>query len=93
MDTTQNTNANDKSNRTSIGSTVRDILRESRNRRVVIRKTSGKKVIDCSLLLAMILSIGAPVLPAIVILGVLVESISVSFEKRGVQMSTNETVR
>ena len=88
MDTTQNTNANDKSNRNLIGSTVRDILRESSNRRVMIRKTSGKKVIDCSLLLAMILSIGAPVLPAIVILGVFVESISVSIEKRGVQIST-----
>ena len=93
MDTTQNTNANDKSNWTSIGSAVREILRESRNRRVVIRKASGKKVIDCSVLLALILSIGAPVLPAFVILGVLVESISVSFEKGGVQISTKETIQ
>jgi accessory gene regulator protein AgrB len=48
---------------------------------VVIRNRSGKKVIDCSVLLALILSIGAPVLPAFVILGVLVEAISISFEK------------
>ena len=82
MDTTQDTNANNNSQWTSIGSAVREILRESHNRRIVIRKASGKKVIDCSVLLALILSIGAPVLPAFVILGVLVESISVSFEKR-----------
>lgn len=82
MNTTQNTKANNNTNWTSIRSTVREILRESRNRRVVIRKASGKKVIDCSLLLALILSIGAPVLPVFVILGVLVESISVSFERK-----------
>jgi hypothetical protein len=47
----------------------------------VIRKSSGKKIFECSLVLALILSIGAPVLPAFVILGMLVESISVSFER------------
>ena len=81
MDTPKNTNANNNSQWTSIGSAVREILKESHNRRVVIRKSSDKKIIECSVLLAMILSIGAPVLPAFVILGVLVESISVSFEK------------
>lgn len=82
MDTTQNSNANNDSQRDSIGSAVREIVQESRKRRVVIRKSSGRKVIDISVLLAMILSIGAPILPAFVILGVLVESISVSFETR-----------
>jgi len=80
MDTPKNTNANNNSQWTSIGSAVREILRESRNRRVVIRKSSGKKIFECSVFLALILSIGAPVLPAFVILGVLVESIAVSFE-------------
>jgi len=82
MDTTQNSNANNDSQRDSIGSAVREIVQESRKRRVVIRKSSGRKVIDISVLLALILSIGAPILPALVILGVLVESISVSFETR-----------
>ena len=82
MDTPENTNANNNSQWTSIGSAVREILRESRKRRVVIRNRSGKKIIECSVLLALILSIGAPVLPAFVILGVLVESIRVSFEQR-----------
>ena len=77
-----NTNADSNSQWTSIGSTVREILRESRSRRVVIRKSSGKKIIEISVLLVLILSIGAPVLPAIVIIGVLFESISVSFERR-----------
>lgn len=82
MDTPKHTGANNNSQWTSIGSAVREILWESRKRRVVIRKSSGKKIFECSVLLALILSIGAPVLPAFVILGVLVESISVSFERR-----------
>ena len=82
MDIPQNTNANNNSQWSSIDSAVRETLRESRNRRVVIRKSSGKKIIDISVLLALILSIGAPVLPAFVILGVLVESIRVSFERK-----------
>ena len=81
MDTPRNTNANNNSQWTSIGSAVREILRESRNRRVVIRKSSGKKIFEYSFLLALILSIVAPVLPAFVILGVLVESITVSFKR------------
>lgn len=80
MDTPKNTNAKNESDWTSIGVAVREILRESRKRRVVIRKSSGKKIIECSLLLALILSVGAPVLPVFVILGVLVEAIRVSFE-------------
>jgi hypothetical protein len=82
MDTPSNARADNNSQWASIGSAVRDILHESRKRRVVIRKSSGKKIIECSALLALILSIGAPVLPVFVILGVLVESIRVSFEKR-----------
>ena len=81
MDTPRNTNANNNSQWTSIGSAVRVILRESRNRRVVIRKSSGKTIFEYSFLLALILSIVAPVLPAFVILGVLVESITVSFKR------------
>jgi hypothetical protein len=81
MDTTHNTDANNNSQGTSIGSAVREILRESRQRCLVIRRSSGRKIIECSVLLALILSIGAPVLPAFVILGVLVETFSVSFEK------------
>lgn len=82
MDIPQNTNADNNSQWASIGSAVRETLRESRKRRVVIRKSSGKKIIECSVLLALILSIGAPVLPAFVILGVWVGSISVSFERK-----------
>ena len=81
MDEKPNFNADNNSQRASIGSAVGEILQGSRKRRVVIRNRSRKKVIDCSVLLALILSIGAPVLPAFVILGVLVEEISVSFEK------------
>jgi len=81
MDTHTNANAEYSSQGSSIGGTVREILQESRKRRVVIRKRSGEKVFECSLLLAVILSIGAPALPAIVILGVLVESIKVSLER------------
>jgi hypothetical protein len=81
MGTPENTNVNNNSQTSSIGSAVKEILHQSRNRRVVIRNSSGKKIIDISVLLALILSIGAPVLPFFVILGVLVESISVSFEK------------
>ena len=82
MSTTENTNANNNTQSDSIGSAVREILRESRNRRVVIRNRAGKQIIDISVLLALILSIGAPVLPAFVILGVMVESIRVSFEMK-----------
>lgn len=81
MDEPTNLNGDNNSQRASIGGTVREILQESNNRRLVIRNRSGKKVFDCSLLLALLLSIGAPILPAFVILGVLVEAISVSFEK------------
>ena len=80
MTTTQTSHTNDNSDWSSFGSTVHEIFRESRKRRVVIRKSSGQKVFECSVLLALLLSIGAPVLPAFVILGVLVQSISVSFE-------------
>ena len=82
MNTHENTNANNHAQRDSIGSAVREILRESRNRRVVIRNRAGKQIINISVLLALILSVGAPVLPAFVILGVLVESIRVSFEMK-----------
>ena len=81
MNSNPDTNANNNSHCTSIRRTVREILRESRKQRVVIKRTSGQKLIDCSLLLALILSVGAPVLPAFVVLGVLVDSLSVSFKK------------
>ncbi|HSG24663.1 MAG TPA: DUF4342 domain-containing protein [Anaerolineales bacterium] len=81
MDTTKNATGNNDNEWSSIGSAVREIFRESRKRHVVIRKSSGEKVIEMSVLLALILSIGAPVLPAFVIVGVLLESISVSFER------------
>jgi len=82
MDTSQNMHSDNQSQWTPMGSTVHEILQKSRKRRVVIRKSSGRKIFECSVLLALILSVGAPVLPAFVILGVWVESISVSFEKR-----------
>lgn len=82
MDTPGNTNANNNPQWTSIGSAVREILRDSRKRRVVIRNNSGKKIIDISVLLALILSVGAPVLLIFVILGVYVESIRVSLERK-----------
>ena len=81
MDTQENTHTNNRTQRESIGSAVGETLRESRKRRVVIRNRAGKQIIDISVLLALILSIGAPVLPAFVILGVLVETIHVSFEQ------------
>ena len=82
MGTYENANKNDQAQRDSIGSAVREILRESRKRRVVIRNRAGKQIIDISVLLALILSIGAPVLPAFVILGVVVETINISFERK-----------
>ena len=82
MDKTSHVNENSDSQRASIGSAIREILRESRKRRMVIRNREGKKVIALSVILALILSIGAPVLPIIAILGVLVDAISISFEKR-----------
>lgn len=81
MDTPPYFNADNDTYKVSNGSVIDEILKETRKRRVVIRNRSGKKVIDCSALLALILSIGAPVLPIFVILGVLVEVISISFEK------------
>ena len=81
MDTNSKVNENNNAQEASIGSAVCEILKESRNRRVVIRNSSGEKVIELSVLLTLILSIGAPVLPAFVILGLLVEAISISFEK------------
>ncbi|MFN2233199.1 MAG: DUF4342 domain-containing protein [Anaerolineales bacterium] len=81
MNTHENTHARNHVQRGSIGSAVHEILQESRKRRVVIRNRTGKQIIDISTLLALILSIGASVLPAFVILGVLVESIRVSFER------------
>jgi len=81
MNPSMNSNANSNSQWNSMGSALRETLRESRKRRVVIRKRSGKKIFECSMLLALILSVGAPVLPALVIVGVMVESISVSFER------------
>jgi len=81
MDTPPNFKADNDTYKVSIGSVIDEILQETQKRRVVIRNRSEKKVIDCSALLALILSIGAPVLPVFVILGVLVEVISISFEK------------
>lgn len=82
MDKTSHVNENSDSQRASIGSAIREILRASRKRRLVIRNREGKKVIALPVILALILSIGAPVLPIIAILGVLVDAISISFEKR-----------
>lgn len=82
MDKTSHVNENSDSQRASIGSAIREILRESHKRRLVIRNREGKKIIALSVILALILSIGAPVLPIIAILGVLVDAISISFEKR-----------
>lgn len=82
MDKTSHVNENSDSQRASISSAIREILRESRKRRLVIRNREGKKIIALSVILALILSIGAPVLPIIAILGVLVDAISISFEKR-----------
>ena len=82
MDKTSHVNENSDSQRASIGSAIREILRESRKRRLVIRNREGKKIIALSVILALILSISAPVLPIIAILGVLVDAISISFEKR-----------
>ena len=81
MDKSSSFNGDNNSQKGSIGSAIGDILHESSTRRIVIRNRSGAEIIDISILLALILSIGAPVLPAFVILGVLVEAISVSFEK------------
>ena len=85
MATIENTHENNNTQWRSIGSAVREILQESHNRRVVIRNSSGKKIIDISVLLALILSVGAPVLPVFVILGVYVESIRVSFERKSAE--------
>ena len=82
MDASTNSYTDNSSQSASIGSAVRDILRKSRKRRILIRKRTGEKIFECSVLLAFILSVGAPVVPALVILGVWVESISVSFTKR-----------
>jgi hypothetical protein len=82
MNTHENTQTNNNTQSGSIGSAVCETLQESRKRRLVIRNRAGKQIINISVLLALILSIGAPVLPAFVILGVLVESIRVSFEMK-----------
>lgn len=82
MKTSAYENDNSGSQRASLGSAVEDVLRSSKKRRVVIRNRTGKTVIDISVLLALILSIGAPVLPAFAIIGVLVEAIRVSIEER-----------
>jgi hypothetical protein len=82
MNTTARENNENPSQWASIGSAVGEIFGASKKRRVVIRNRAGKKVIDVSVLLALILSIGAPVLPAFVLLGVLVETIRVSIEKK-----------
>jgi hypothetical protein len=76
----KNTDNND-SQWASVGSAFQETMQASRKRRAVIRNRSGKKVIDVSVLLALILSIGAPILPALVVLGLLVEAISISLEK------------
>ena len=81
MDTTQNTNTDNRTRRASLGSAIHEILQEGHARRVVIRRRSGEKIFNCSVLLALILSIGAPILPGLVLLGVWVESIRVSIEK------------
>ena len=81
MDKTSYGNETNGGPRASMGSTVGDIFDASKQRRVVIRNRAGDKVFDISVLLALILSIGAPVLPAFVIVGVLVEAIRVSIQE------------
>jgi hypothetical protein len=81
MDTTHNTNTDNRTRRASLGSAFHEILQECHTRRVVIRRRSGEKIFNCSVLLALILSIGAPILLGLVLLGVWVESIRVSIEK------------
>lgn len=89
MNNTSYENAQTGSQRASLGSALSDILHASKKRRVVIRNRSGNKVIDTSVLLALFLSIGAPVIPVVVIVGVLVEAIRVSIEER---QETSETI-
>jgi hypothetical protein len=81
METNQNTSTQNGAHRASVGNAIHEILQESHARRVVIRRMSGEKIFNCSVLLAFFLSIGAPILLGLVILGVWVEAIRVSIEK------------
>lgn len=81
MEPNQNTNTHNGARWASVSNAIHDILQEGHARRVVIRRRSGEKIFNCSVLLALILSIGAPILPGLVLLGVCVESIRVSIEK------------
>ncbi len=81
MEPNQNTNTDFGARWASIGNAIHEILQEGHARRVVIRRRSGETIFDCSVLLALILSIGAPILPGLVLLGMWVESIRVSIEK------------
>jgi hypothetical protein len=81
MEPNQNTNTHNGARWASVGNAIHEILQEGHARRAVIRRRSGEKIFDCPVLLALILSIGAPILPGMVILGVWVESIRFSIEK------------
>ena len=82
MDKTAYDNSQDRSARASLRGALHDIIQASKKRRLVIRNREGHEVIDISVLLATLLSIGAPVLPAAAILGVMVDAIRVSIEER-----------
>jgi hypothetical protein len=81
MEPNQNTNTHNGAHWTSVGNIIHEIFQEGHARRVVIRRRFGEKVFDCSVILALILSVGAPILPGLVILGMWVEVIRVSIEK------------
>ena len=87
MNTNTYKNRDGASEQASFGRAVGDILAESRKRRVVIWNRAGQPVLDISVLLALILSVGAPAFPALVALGVLVEAVRVSVEERNEKSS------
>ncbi len=81
MNIPYNTHTDPRTRQASLGSAIHEILREGHTRRVVIRRRSGEEIFNCPVLLALFLSIGAPILPGLVLLGVWVESICVTIEK------------
>jgi hypothetical protein len=63
------------------GSDLRGLLEDSRRQRFIIRRVDESVLIDITLLAALIIAVVAPQLIALVVIGLLVEKITVSVEK------------
>lgn len=69
--------------RGALRSTIRELCREARSTRVIIRNRQGKTVVNVSLIAAVVIAVLVPAAAIAATIGVLLDTITVSFVRTG----------